>query len=162
MARVGKRGRQPTPTKLKLLRGNPGRRPIVDEPEPEVAAECPAPPEYLLADAALEWKRIAPELWRLGLLTLLDVTALAGYCTSVARWREAEAWLKENGTTVVLRDKDGRVKYVQKAPQVAIAKEALERVKSFGAQFGMTPSSRSGLSKLPDVGKEKKGFFDAS
>ena len=161
---VGKRGPAPKPTKLKLLEGNPSRRPLnASEPEPELLDGAPEPPEMLLPEAAAEWRRVAPELCRIGLLSVLDLVPLAAYCQSYAHWLEAERWIAENGTTVVLRDKDGRVKYIQQVPQMAIAKTALDKIRVFAAQFGMTPSSRSEVSaRKPDAGDGKKGFFDAS
>jgi P27 family predicted phage terminase small subunit len=44
----------------------------------------------LEADAAAEWARVAPMLHRLGLLTKIDGQALATYCQTWGRWREAE------------------------------------------------------------------------
>jgi phage terminase small subunit len=59
-------GRRPAPTSLKVLRGNPGKRPL-NASEPAFAVASPAfdavPPE-LSADsrAADEWRRLAPML----------------------------------------------------------------------------------------------------
>ena len=84
-------GPRPTPTYLKLLRGNPGRRPInKNEPKPEIPAKQPAPPAWLSAYALEEWQRLAPELWRINLLTKVDVAVFAMYCEAYARWRTAE------------------------------------------------------------------------
>lgn len=162
---MGKRGPAPKPTKLRVLEGNPGRRPLnPDEPEPTLLTDSnvPVPPEILLPAAAEEWRRVAPELCRLGLLSVLDLVPLAAYCQSYAHWLDAERWIAENGTTVVLRDKDGRVKYVQKAPQVGISEKALDKIKVFALQFGMTPSSRSGVSVKPPADGKGRGFFDAA
>ena len=83
-------GPKPTPTYLKLLRGNPGRRPINKaEPKPEIPAKQPSPPAWLSAYALEEWNRVAPELWRMGLLTAVDVAALAVYADAYSRWRTA-------------------------------------------------------------------------
>ncbi|RPI70329.1 MAG: phage terminase small subunit P27 family, partial [Desulfobacteraceae bacterium] len=43
------KGRKPTPTNLKLIRGNPGRRPIdlEHEAQPEIPDRPPGPPSYL-------------------------------------------------------------------------------------------------------------------
>ena len=60
-------GRPPTPTHLKLLRGNPGKRPIRPEPQPEQPPTPPEPPDFLTGYAFDEWRRVAPELHRLGL-----------------------------------------------------------------------------------------------
>jgi phage terminase small subunit len=69
------RGRRPKPTRLKLLTGNPGKRPFNDaEPRPEpVVPECP--PE-LSELARREWNRLAPELAKLRIVTNLDRAAL--------------------------------------------------------------------------------------
>src|SRR4051812_32697332 len=57
-------GRKPTPAALKLIQGNPGKRPIRQEPQPE-RGDLPEPPEFLAEDAKAEWRRVAPELYRL-------------------------------------------------------------------------------------------------
>lgn len=87
------RGRKPKPTNLKILAGNPGRRPLPDgEPCPD--AVLPTPPDFLDDQALREWERIAPELHQLGLLTRLDRAALAAYCQSYAHWIKAETALR--------------------------------------------------------------------
>ena len=162
---MGKRGPTPKPTKLKLLEGNPGKRRINrNEPEPKLPASVPKPPEFLMPEAAVEWRRVAPELHSLGLLSVLDLVPLAAYCQSYAHWLVAELWIAEHGSTVVLRDKDGRVKSIIQAPQVVIAGKALDRLRGFAAHFGMTPGSRSGVvARKPDSPEGKgKGFLDAS
>ena len=58
----------PVPFPLKVLRGNPGKRPMKPEPQPEQATDVPAPPPFITGYAADEWWRTAPELQRLGLL----------------------------------------------------------------------------------------------
>ena len=52
------RGRKPKPTALKVLEGNPGKRPLNDrEPvPPKGTLKCPA---WLLPEAKKEWKRLA-------------------------------------------------------------------------------------------------------
>ena len=91
------RGRKPAPTALKILRGNPGRRPLNRrEPAPARATDLSPPPE-LTGVAAEEWRRLAPKLSRLGLLTEIDDRALIGYCVTWARWLEAEAHLRDHG-----------------------------------------------------------------
>jgi phage terminase small subunit len=56
---------QKTPTHLRLLRGNPGKRPIKPEPQPRVPETLPEPPGFLSEDAVNEWWRVAPELYEL-------------------------------------------------------------------------------------------------
>jgi P27 family predicted phage terminase small subunit len=76
-----------------MLKGNPGKRPLRPEPEPNVPAECPDPPNFLSKYAQDEWWRIAPRLHRIGLLTVVDIQAMASYCQSYSRWRESEQLL---------------------------------------------------------------------
>src|SRR3954470_9706696 len=82
-AETDMRGRRPKPTRLKVLTGNPGKRPLnTNEPEPEPAVpECP--PE-LGPVAKREWDRLVNELSSLRLLTNLDRGALASYCGAYA------------------------------------------------------------------------------
>lgn len=72
-------GPPPTPTALKALRGNPGKRPI-PEGEPMPSASTPRPPADLDGEALAEWKRVVPELESLGLVTVLDRAYLVAYC----------------------------------------------------------------------------------
>jgi len=73
------RGRRAKPTQLKIVTGNPGKRPLnADEPRPD--ANIPECPPELLAH------RLAGELAALRLLTNLDRAALAAYCGAYALW----------------------------------------------------------------------------
>ena len=133
------RGRRPKPTALKKLEGNPGKRPLNElEPVPPVASlRCP---NYLLPEARKEWRRLAPILMNLGLLTAADAVPFAGYCQAYARWREAEEFLSQHGT--IFKTPSG---YVQQVPQVSIAMQNLKIMQSFCSEFGLTPASRARL-----------------
>ena len=88
-------GAKPKPTALKLLEGNPGKRPTnKNEPRPKVFV--PKPPAHLTDAALLEWKRVSEQLAMLGILTTLDRAVLAGYCQAYGRWSEAEQKLKDH------------------------------------------------------------------
>ena len=149
-------GTKPKPVELKLIEGNPGRRPLnINEFQPDkIAPECP---EWLLDEAKEEWGRMSIILESLGILTQVDQAAFAGYCQSYAKWVRAEKFLKEHGTTyrIPKKDKDGKVVsvYIAPFPEVAIAKSSLEQVRQFCSEFGLTPSSRSRIS-LPKESNE--------
>jgi phage terminase small subunit len=83
-------GPPPTPSYLKLLRGNPGRRHVPVEPAPAIEAQVPDPPAFVTGYAADEWGRVAPELHRVRLLRVTDITCFAAYCVAYGRWRTAE------------------------------------------------------------------------
>jgi P27 family predicted phage terminase small subunit len=151
------KGRKPKPTALKVLEGNPGKRPLPTN-EPKPAPLAPKHPAWLHRDAKKEWKRVAPQLERLGLLTSLDMAALAGYCQAYARYKEAEEFLNKHGTTYTVweRDQDGAIKYddsgepilrqMHSWPQVQIAHKSLQQIRLFCVEFGFTPSSRGRIS----------------
>ena len=81
-------GPPPTPTNLKLLRGNPGKRKL-NTNEPDPAPAIPPCPSHLDKVAKKEWRRISKELLALGIISKLDRAALGGYCDAYGRWAEA-------------------------------------------------------------------------
>ncbi|MBP2028851.1 P27 family predicted phage terminase small subunit [Acetoanaerobium pronyense] len=134
---MAQRGRKPKPTALKVLEGNPGKRPL-NEQEPKPENRAPKCPSWLELEAKKEWKRMAKTLEAMGILTQVDMTAFAGYCQAYARWKEAEEFLSKHGT--IFKTPSG---YIQQVPQVSIAQTYLKVMKDFCSEFGLTPASRS-------------------
>jgi len=130
-------GPPPKPTNLRLLQGNPGRRPI-NRREPKPDAELPSPPEHLSETARAEWSRMAEQLHRLGLLTSIDRAAFAAYCVVYGRWIEAEQALKKTGP--VVRSASG---HPMLSPFYTVAHQSLAQLRAYLSEFGMTPASRS-------------------
>ena len=86
------RGPAPKPTALKLLEGNPGKQKLnKNEPMPKVPDVIPKPPKRLLPEAKKEWKRLAPAMVALGLLTEVDTSAFAELCQNYAYYLAADA-----------------------------------------------------------------------
>jgi P27 family predicted phage terminase small subunit len=130
------RGRKPRPTHLKILEGNPGKRPLGEEPQPSPdIPECPA---HLDDEARAEWDRITPELRNCRLLTIVDRAALAAYCQAWSRWVKAEGIVRTSGE--VLKSKTTGAVYQN--PYLAIANRAMKQMKEFLTEFGLTPPSR--------------------
>src|SRR4249919_3087858 len=88
-------GRPPLPTEIKTLRGNPGKRPLNNDPR--VPPGIPDCPEWLTDIAKEEWVRVLPILLGMQILTVADLPTVAGYCQSYARWRQAEELIDELG-----------------------------------------------------------------
>ncbi len=142
-----RRGPKPAPTHLKLLRNNPGKRPI-NRREPKPPSRIPTCPEHLTAGAKKEWKRITKQLDAAGLLTELDRAGLAGYCTAYARWCDAETKLATFG--VVIKSPNN---WPIQSPYLAIANKAMAQILTFLAEFGLSPSARTRLEvEKPDHG----------
>ncbi|MBO2986515.1 phage terminase small subunit P27 family, partial [Burkholderia pseudomallei] len=128
--------RHRVPTALKLIRGNPGKRPINrNEPQPSRDVTMP---DWLSPEARKHWPMVAEQLHNAGLLTAIDVTALGLYCEAFARWKQANAQIMRFGT--VIKSPSG---YPIQSPYLAIANKAHEQMTKLLAEFGMTPSSRS-------------------
>lgn len=146
------RGRRPKPTRLKILTGNPGKRPLnTNEPRPE--PETPECPVELGPVAKREWERLVVELSKLRILTQLDRAALAAYCGAYALWAEAMEAIQKYGTMV--KSPSG---YPQQSPYVAIANRQAEIMMRIASEFGFTPASRSRIA-VPQ--KEELPLFGA-
>ena len=131
------RGPKPTPTRLKLVRGNPGKRPLPKgEPQPRVC--LPPCPRWLSLEAKREWRSLGPKLRAAGIMTELDGTALALLCQTWARWVEAEAKVTELGAVV-----EGSHGQLMRSPYTRISAQAADQLLRLLVEFGMTPSSRS-------------------
>jgi P27 family predicted phage terminase small subunit len=150
------------PTNLRILRGNPGKRPLPkNEVKPERPSKVPPPPDWLDDYGRAEWARIAPELHRLGLLTEPDVGVLASYCFSYSQLRTAAEILKQmrandagglRGLVVATKDKGTMTN-----PLVWIANAAAKNMNRFAVELGMTPASRVGLE---GSGDQRPRHFD--
>lgn len=117
---MGKRGPPKKPTSLRVLHGTT-RKDRYGDPGDEVtpAASTDAPPEHLQDIAREMWQQLAPELKRLGLLSVLDRVQLEVLCEAYATKRmtaDSVEWFK--------------------------AAAAIDRI---ARQFGMTPSARQGM-----------------
>lgn len=141
-----RRGAKPDPTALRILRGNPGRRPL-PEGEPTPANASLEPPDWLDEAAKIEWRRLAPMLSTNGVLTDMDVDALCAYCETWVRWKTATAKIREFG--MVIKSPNGMP---MPSPYVAIANKAMATMRALLTEFGMTPSARSRVqvSKKPE------------
>ena len=146
------RGRRPKPRRLKVLTGNPGKRPLnPDEPRPQPATpECPV---ELGPVARQEWDRMVGELAPLRMLTHLDRAALAAYCGAYALWAEATEAIQKYGSMV--KSPSG---YPIQSPYVSIANRQTEIMMRIASEFGLTPASRSRIS-APGDGEQPPDLF---
>jgi P27 family predicted phage terminase small subunit len=149
------------PTALKLLRGNPGKRPL-PENEPTFTGPAPSPPAYLTMRAKKLWRELILELGDIGLVTGPDRYTFATYCQATARAIEAEEILSRQGQSIeeeiVTRQGNltGKVK-IRAHPMVSAALKWHALASAMAARFGLNPADRSRVS-LPekeDVNEEE-------
>lgn len=146
------RGRRPTPTRIKVLTGNPGKRSFNrDEPQPE--PEIPECPPELGPVAQKEWSRLTSDLSKLRLITRLDRAALATYCVAYELWLEALEAIRKYGTMV--KSPSG---YPMQSPYIAIQNRQAELMMRIASEFGFTPASRSRI-RSPKI--KEPSLFDS-
>jgi P27 family predicted phage terminase small subunit len=148
------RGRKPIPTTLKVLSGNPGRRPLNDR-EPTPMPGGPECPDWLDDEAKAEWQRICAELQGMGILSTADRAALAMYCTAWSRWKMAEEQVRKFGPIVKSPEKG----FPMKSPYLTIADQAMETMRKLMVEFGLTPSSRSRIRRPDDNAVDELNQF---
>jgi phage terminase small subunit len=125
---------RPTPTALKKLAGNPGKRPM-NEHEIVPTIGAPVCPEWLIGDAREEWNRIVPELDRLGVLTRVDNSVLVGHCATYA----------EIVSTVKARE--------------PLKAALLGQMRAYACELGLTPAARAKLSVPPPKDEDETAHF---
>jgi P27 family predicted phage terminase small subunit len=147
---MGLRGPKSLPSNVHRLRGNPSKLPahkLTDSVAPDI--EIPGCPTHLLPDAKKEWKRVAPQLEKLGLISQMDRAALAVYCQAYARWVQAEEKIKALGEAGLIEETPSG--YKQIAVWLQISNRAVEQMHKFMCEFGMSPSSRSRVTASPQT-----------
>lgn len=148
------------PTVLKLVTGNPGRRPL-NKREPKPQRVIPAAPDHLPAVARAAWARLAPVLDRMGVLTEADVFALERACTVYAEIAELEQLLAQLGRKTYITNNEAGMQMVRALPQVAMLADADRRLRGWLCEFGLTPASRSKVSTTGDADPDLASkYFD--
>jgi P27 family predicted phage terminase small subunit len=139
------KGRKPTPTVLKLLRGNPGKRAInLDEPVPEALE--PACPEELTDEIArAEWARVVAPAIRLGQVTAADRALAIAHCELWANRRRQLTEAAGYASNVI---EVGTRGYLIPNPALTMAAKTLTLLLKVDAELGFTPTSRSRVVKV--------------
>lgn len=130
-------GRKPLPTELHLLHGNPGKRrrnPSVKAP----VSSGKVPGEVGGKTARKTWRRLAPVLSNLGILTELDELALGLLCDAVQDYEAAKLDVEAMRSADLQDDRKVKSAQVEK-------REQRKAVMSMLAEFGLTPASRTRL-----------------
>ena len=140
---MGRRGPAPTPTKVKILRGEtrPSR---VNYNEPIPSADVPAMPPDMDAEAKAVWRRVISGMGHLGVIRVPDSDILRCYCEAVSRYAQA-ARLYAGSGPLVRRD-GGLVKN----PLHQVIRDDGEQIRLFARELGLSPSARVGLRVVPE------------
>lgn len=147
---MGIRGPAPTPTRIKLIQGNPGKRKLNDR-EPEPPAGAPECPEYLDAVARGEWDRLVKILLAMRVLTEADYIALGNLCQSYSTMIDAQRKLSKAG--ILYKSQSG---YIQQSPLLGIVNSQMTLINALVREFGLTPSSRTRVSTVEEPRRRNK------
>ena len=146
------RGRKPTPTVLRLARGNPGKRPINrDEPQPGAMSET-CPDELADVDEQGEWQRTVVPAIQIGQITAADRTFAIAHCHYWAMWRSQLAEAAKHGHVVAV----GKHKYPTPNPARMMANKTFLLLAKVDAELGLTPSSRPRVKATRPAGASRQ------
>lgn len=152
---------RPKPTKMKILEGNPGKRPL-NKFEPEPPPGVPKMPSWLGSyEAAVEeWVWVSTILDSMGVMTLADRNLLANLCYMQSQIQQLAGELETEGRVVYQLKMDSMGNEVVEAktnPKAKLLNDMLREVRLHSGVFGLDPSSRSRLTVIP---KGQKSKFD--
>jgi len=149
---MGKRGPAPLPTHLKIVRGT-ARPDRINKKEPKAKTGTPRCPEWLSDEAKVVWKRTVAQLKQMGTLSVADVDLIAAYCNAVVTYQKATDLVDKSGVLI-----KGRRDGVVTNPAVRIQRDAATLIRQLGAEFGLSPSSRTRIQT--DSGEDDTDFLD--
>lgn len=150
------KGRPNKPRHLHLVDGTLRKdRDNAKAPDPKPG--IPRVPVWLDEVSKRHWKRLAPQLHKLGVLTVADGDMLALLCSAAAEIERYSAILAEQGESQVaqIMNKQGDVvgTRIFAHPLLTARADAWRRMMAGLQQFGITPATRSKVSRT-DGGKK--------
>ncbi len=133
-----------TPTHLRLVRGNPSKRPINNN-EPKPPKGVPPVPKHFDKQGKYWFKRMAEELDAIGVISQLDGRALELLVEAYTEYRHHCDTLEVEGYTYRTETQTGDV-MIKAHPAAIMKADAWKRLRAMLSEFGMTPASRSKVS----------------
>ena len=118
-------------------------------PMPLSPGKPPRAPAWLSEMAKGKWRAAARLLADVGLLTPLDLDALAAYCETWAAWRKAVETIEREGATFT-----SSAGLVKRHPAVAIAAQAGRDLLAWAERLGLTPAARLRMRVEPPEEKD--------
>lgn len=158
--RKGRSGRKPKPANLRVIEGNPGKRPLPD-PSP-VELVCPDRPKWidllpdppkkkgekapaelvaLRRDAQAAWDTTIRQLDAMSMLGRVDATVVVDYCICSARLAQCERELSRIGVTIT----DPKTGAVRRNPALTAANMYRQQLRFYVGELGLSPSARMRL-----------------
>jgi P27 family predicted phage terminase small subunit len=122
------KGRKPKMGRLKRTGGDP-------------AAKPPMCPGWLSAGAKREWRQLATDMVRQGVLVSWDLALMATYCQLYGDYVEAQKQVNEHGPII----RTPRTGLPMANPFLAVARKAREGLLRTAPELGLSPVARARL-----------------
>jgi len=142
------------PTAIKLLNGNPGKRPL-NRREPKPRIRKPKPPAHLSDTERAEWRRVLRILEPFGVVTEAEADILAMYVAGYAQWVECRRAIEQKGL-IVLSEKGTAMRN----PLLKVADDAQRTMLRCMSELGLTPSARVRLVTPESAGDAFESFLN--
>jgi P27 family predicted phage terminase small subunit len=132
------KGRKPTPTRIKLDRGNPSKRPI-NHREPQLSPGQREAPSRLTPRAREIWDEVAGELIDAGQLRSADMGLFEEWCSTKAELELTAARLRKVAQEELVEHR-----------HLLVHSRGLKTIyKGLSAELGLSPTSRSRVVAAP-------------
>jgi len=134
---MGRRGPQPAPVEIQVLRG--ARESRINRDAPKVDPGLPTKPDDMLEGASAIWDRLMAALGPTGAITRADGEAVRGAAEAIAVDHALVAVYKSTGEKAVIRNRAGEIvvnPILRELQRARIAAQVACR------EIGATPSSR--------------------
>lgn len=149
-------GRKATPTHLKVLRGNPGKRKI-NQNEPTFSEDLPIAPEWLSERAKEKFTLLVTRLNEMGLASASHTEMLALLAMRQAQVEEYSKILAAKGSSYQTKSVTGQ-KIIKARPEVAMLSDAARHEQSLLVEFGL---SAAAATKVVVPHRQSKNPFKA-
>ena len=158
-------GRGPKPKSKQVLemRGNYNHH--SDKEKPATRVGCPNIPKFLDPIAKQIWRRLAPQLEKIGTIAMVDQFTFANYCQAYSRLLEIEKYLNEHGQLEEVEIPfseglfGGMTTETRVRPQANLAIKLRDQVQKLQKDFGLSAKDRSTII-LPKDWKPTSGEKD--
>lgn len=130
-----------TPTHLRLVKGNPSKRPI-NKDEPKSEQRVPPTPKHFTKQGKYWFRRLGEQLVGVGVLTELDGKALEMLVDAYVDYRLSKEALESEGAKKEITTTTGDIR-VKPSDFLGECREARKELRGWLQEFGMTPASRS-------------------
>lgn len=130
-------GRPPKPTHLKLISGNPGKRPLPmtepGKPKDVAPSHDATPPSFVTGYGREEWQRVLPILVKLGRYDDRFRIGVAMYCQAFDEWRRALNLVRKHKS--IAQTPNG---YAQLSAYQVLVDRAHKKLLGMMNEFGLT------------------------